>query len=130
MTEFMFTFDFDPRNLPGWQAFTLNPEEHPMTTITTANGVTRTLPDNLDPERVAGLDEEGRFVVDDFGARTGNGAHMFGLTLCCNAYDKGCEDGVFCRGCYGGAPNPDEGHYLFPDGQGQFPGLDPVVKVG
>ena len=110
-------------------------------TIRTESGRMRRLPDGLDLERVAGLDPDGRIVVDDFDARNQPfvkrepGFHgylsepfMFGLTLCCNASDKGCEDGVYCRACYGGAPNADEGNYLFKAEDGSFPGLDPIVK--
>lgn len=127
----------DPRDLPGWQAFTLYPEEPTMTTVTTATGRTREVPLHLDPHRVVGLDEDGRLVVDDYGARDAVEEHhpggrlvrpfMFGLTLCCDAYDKGVEDGVVCRACFGDA---DTGHYLFRAPDGSFPGLDPVVKVG
>lgn len=106
------------------------------TTITTASGRTQVLPDTLDVKRVAGLDDEGRIVVDDFDARNAepidlrNGylmmPFMFGLTLCCNASDKGVEDGVVCRGCYG---DSDTGHYLYRDPDGEFPGLDPTVST-
>lgn len=97
-----------------------------MTTFTTASGRTATLPKGLDLARVAGLDEDGRIVVDDFDARnaTTEGAFMFGLTLCCNASDKGVEDGVVCRGCYG---FNETGNYLFRAADGTFPGLDPIV---
>ena len=38
-----------------------------------------------------------RIVKVDFG----NGHSMtYGLTLCCEASDKGVEDGVACRACY------------------------------
>jgi hypothetical protein len=109
-----------------------------MTTIRTASGRTRVLPSYVDPATAAGLDEEGRLVVDNFSARTSTIEHhpggtvrpfLFGLTLCCNASDKGCEDGVFCRACYGSKPNADTGHYLFMADDGTFPGLDPVASV-
>lgn len=113
-----------------------------LTTIRTASGAHVRLPANLDPRRVAGLDGEGRIVVDDFNARNSETRtvagypsypHMFGLTLCCNASDKGTEDGIVCRSCYGCKPNADEGNYLFswqtdPIGDGPWPGLDPVVE--
>jgi hypothetical protein len=115
------------------------PQPHPHEetrmahTITTQSGRTKTLPANIDPARVAGLDEDGRIVVDNFNARTAEPIviagytqqpHMFGLTLCCNASDKGTEDGIVCRGCW----SPDEiGNYLFRAPDGSFPGLDPVV---
>lgn len=109
-----------------------------MTTIRTQSGATRTLPATLDPTRVAGLDHEGRIVVDDFDAR--NAApfqavgftivpHMFGLTLCCDASDKGTECGVVCRACYGTKPNADEGSYLFRAADGTFPDLDPIAHI-
>lgn len=93
-------------------------------------------------ERIAGLDEDGRIVVDDFNAReapyvkrepgfTGylHEPFMFGLTLCCQASDKGCEDGIFCRACYGSAPNADAGNYLYKEADGSFPGLDPIAEL-
>lgn len=101
--------------------------------ITTASGRIRMLPEGLDVSRVAGLDPEGRIVVDDFDARNAEpitginftmGPFMFALTLCCNASDKGVEDGVVCRGCYG---YDEIGDYLFRAADGTFPGLDPVV---
>jgi len=92
------------------------------TTITTVSGATRALPEHIDPKDVIGLDGDGRVVVKldwmDYG---------FGLTLCCDAFDKGCEDGVFCRACYGGKPDADEGNYLFPAKDGSMPGLDPIT---
>lgn len=102
-----------------------------VATITTRSGRTRELPEGLDVVRVVGLDDAGRFVVDDFGALgcEPEGDHLFGLTLCCNAYDKGFEDGVYCRACCGGAPNADGGQYLFRAKAGGFPGLDPVYIV-
>lgn len=58
----------------------------------------------VDPERedltVLGRDPEGRIVVR-FYPHSPDGGWTFGLTLCCNAVDKGVEDGVVCRGCYG-----------------------------
>lgn len=103
-----------------------------MTTIITKAGRAVHLPDALDHNRVAGIDIEGRIVVDDFDARNAEPSavlgtpFMFGLTLCCNASDKGYEDGVFCRACAGGKPNADEGNYLFRQQDGTFPGLDPL----
>lgn len=107
-------------------------------TITTRSSRTRTLPENLDPTRVAGLDPEGRIVVNDFDARNASGIkvgehtlmpYMFALTLCCDASDKGVEDGVVCRGCYGTAPNADAGDYLFRAPDGTFPGLDEKIRL-
>lgn len=101
----------------------------------TKSGRIKALPEGLDQSRVAGLDDEWRIVVDDFDARNaepiavGNGIlmqpHMFGLTLCCNASDKGVEDGVVCRGCYG---YDETGNYLFREPDGEFRGLDPVER--
>lgn len=67
------------------------------------NGETRDL--NIDPADdkdidVIGLDPEGRVVVRYMGGYSRAGGWLFGLTLCCNASDKGVEDGVVCRGCY------------------------------
>jgi hypothetical protein len=113
-------------------------------TLTTASGRTATvLSDDLArSERIAGLDPEGRIVVDDFDARNPakqgitytdwNGEKrtdppfMFGLTLCCQASDKGMEDGVFCRACYGTKPDADAGSYLYRADDGSFPDLDPI----
>jgi hypothetical protein len=64
---------------------------------TFADGSTRqlTIPPG-DPSRtVLGLDADGRVVLGMAGGST------FGLTLCCNALDKGTDDGVVCRSCYG-----------------------------
>lgn len=106
-------------------------------TVTLASGATRVLPDDIDAARVAGLDPRGRIVVDDFDARAtplpapedytfADAPFLFGLTLCCNAYDKGVEDGVVCRGCY----SYDEvGAYFHRAADGTFPGVDPVVSV-
>jgi hypothetical protein len=107
-----------------------------MTTITTASGRTKVLPPNVDAAQVAGLDEAGRIVMDWFDARNtkptpiGGGystqPFMFGLTLCCNA-DKGGEDDIYCRACYGTKPNADAGSYLDRAADGSFPGLDPIA---
>lgn len=99
--------------------------------VVTESGERRVLPERLDPAVVAGLDEDGRIVVDHFDARNDEKPQfgtpfMFGLTLCCNASDKGVEDGVVCRGCYGDA---DTGNYLFREADGTFPGLDPVARI-
>jgi hypothetical protein len=75
-----------------------------MTTKTTVkfeSGATRRLDPDL-AKKVVGLTAEGRVVVkDDFAD------YLFGLTLCCNAYDKGYEDGIYCRKCAG----EDAGEY-------------------
>lgn len=89
-------------------------------------------------EIIAGIDPEGRVVVDWFDARNSEPTHvaghvmqpfMFGLTLCCQASDKGCEDGVYCRGCYGASDRPDAGAYLYRADDGSFPGLDPIKSL-
>jgi hypothetical protein len=99
--------------------------------IHTASGATKPLPEDLDPERVAGLDPEGRIVVDDFDARAKGEGFLFALTLCCNASDKGTEHGVVCRGCYSDA---EVGDYLWwqpptSEAPGGFPGLDELVEI-
>jgi hypothetical protein len=91
------------------------------TTITTASGRTRDLPEHVDAAKVVGLDPDGRIVVEDFGP---DPTFVFGLTLCCNAYDKGVENGIVCRNCYSYEEN---GAYLFRRSDGTYPGLDPVV---
>ena len=102
--------------------------------IVTASGRQRDLPPTLtDPEgRVVGLDEDGRIVVDNFGTSSRpyhEGDFVFGLTLCHDASDKGVEDGVVCRACYGDADTgADAGNYLFRAPDGSFPGLDPVDR--
>lgn len=95
-----------------------------MTTVTTESGRTREVPDKLMMANIVGLDPDGRFVVDNFGALTKGEPFLFALTLCCDASDKGVEDGVVCRGCYS---DNDTGAYLFPV-DGQFPELDPIVR--
>ena len=117
-----------------------------MTTIITESGREKTLPAGFNPERVEGLDPDGRIVVDDFGARnekpntvvlnqvvgepgppaSATPPFMFALTLCCNAYDKGVEDGIVCRACYS---YEETGDYLYRAPDGTFPGLDPIAGV-
>lgn len=89
-------------------------------------------------ERIAGADVAGRVVVDDFDARnkqpTKIGGYemtpsMFGLTLCCQASDKGTESGICCRACYGTKPDADEGFYLYRSADGSFPDLDPIRSL-
>lgn len=75
-----------------------------MTTFVFASGETREIADFYEPERVVGLDPEGRILVND------GGDFLFGLTLCCNASDKGTESGIACRGCYG---TEETGAYYF-----------------
>lgn len=97
-------------------------------TLTLASGATAEVPANID--NVVGIDSEGRIVVDHFDALADDakdGAFLFGLTLCCNASDKGVEDGVVCRGCYG---YDDTGAYHFrrmDDPSCPFPDVDLAV---
>lgn len=51
------------------------------------------------PKRVEGLDAEGRIVLR-YLPDAEAGGWSFGLTLCCNAADKGTDSGVVCRSCY------------------------------
>jgi len=69
-------------------------EPDPLTTVTFQSGATRDLHPAIVPT-VLGLSAEGRVVVQSEGM-----PWTFGLTLCCNAYDKGMEDGAGCRACY------------------------------
>lgn len=103
--------------------------------IVTASGRSKALPANLDPERVVGLDADGRIVVNDFDAFNREPSviagwtiqpFLFGLTLCCNASDKGVDDGVVCRGCY---DTLDVGSYLYRAADGTFPDLDPISHL-
>lgn len=96
-----------------------------MSTLVTVSGRRRELPEGLDPKRVAGVDEDSRIVMAD---PEGDEAppFLFGLTLCCNAYDKGVEHGIVCRGCYG---DDDIGNYLWRDEDGDYYGLDPVDHI-
>lgn len=91
-----------------------------MIMVTTESGRTRDLPDHVDPDEVLGLDPDGRIVIREEWMSD----YAFGLTLCCDAFDKGAEYGVVCRACYG----DEAGAYLFRDPDGTFPGLDPITK--
>ena len=96
-------------------------------TVTTISGQSREIPANL-VDDVVGLDAEGRVVVDHFGALDApkEGAFLFGLTLCCNAFDKGGENSVYCRGCYS---EEETGAYLFAwevGGAWEYTELDPI----
>ena len=93
-----------------------------MTQIKTASGRTRRVAPHIDIDTILGLDLAGRIVVHE----EWMGEHAFGLTLCCNAYDKGVEDGVVCRGCYG---YDEVGDYLYREVDGTFPGLDPISHL-
>jgi len=76
--------------------------------------------------RIVGADPEGRIVVNDFDAFNAPAEHhpfLFGLTLCCQASDKGVENGIVCRGCYA---YDETGSYLYREADGSFPGLDPI----
>lgn len=93
--------------------------------VKTRSGRNRSFLSEMDPTRIVGLDADGRIVVNDFdafrpdrastvrnygGVDVTESPFLFGLTLCCNASDKGVEDGVVCRGCYG---EWDTGNYVF-----------------
>jgi len=89
-----------------------------------ASGLHRRIPADL--ENVVGIASDGRIVVDSFDAFNGSESEvaghtmrpfLFGLTLCCNAYDKGVEDGVVCRRCYS---YDDSGDYYFRDPDGSW----------
>jgi hypothetical protein len=68
-----------------------------LTRVTFADGSTRSLRGNFTQGvAVLGLSDEGRVVVQNEGF-----PYTYGLTLCCNAYDKGGDTGVYCRRCYG-----------------------------
>jgi len=83
------------------------------TTVVFRNGLSRTIPTDL-AARVIGMSAERRIVVQDEGF-----PWTFGLTLCCNAYDKGTEHGAACRACYG----DDAGEY---NAVVKHPVLDPA----
>ena len=95
-------------------------------TITAARA-RRLLPPNLEVDRIVGLDasEDHRIVVDDFdavakatadpGVAFRDAPFVFALTACCNASDKGVEDGIVCRGCYGYDEVGDYMHWLGPE---------------
>lgn len=105
-----------------------------MPTLITESGAEKVLPSGIETDKIAGLDEDGRIVVDWFDARdpdapaspSGMTPFLFGLTLCCNASDKGVEDGIVCRGCY---DDQDIGNYLYRSPDGTFPGLDPTKEI-
>lgn len=72
------------------------------TTILLASGKTREIAyDVSDDYPVLGVDADGRVVRD-------MGGYTFATTLCCDAFDKGMEDGVGCRACYGIDGGPGE----------------------
>lgn len=108
-----------------------------MKTLKTVSGKTKQIPDfpkeaeypgQITEADVVGLDLDGRIVVDVFhvrGKEYNPNSYLFGLTLCCNAFDKGTEHGVVCRGCYG----LDSGKYIWIDSQGEFPGIDFVESI-
>jgi len=89
---------------------------------------TEEYPMQMTRDKLVGLDSNGRIVVDMFDARHSDrkDAYLFGLTLCCNASDKGTEFGVVCRGCHG---TTDTGNYIWRDVDGSFPGLDPIESI-
>lgn len=105
-----------------------------MLTFTTQSGRTFEVKDDFyQPERIVGLDPDGRIVVDTFNVLTSETPSsrdfVFGLTLCHQASDKGYEDGIYCRACGGAGPNADAGNYLYRAPDGTFPGLDPIVAI-
>lgn len=89
---------------------------------------TEEYPMQMTRDKIAGLDADGRIVVDRFDARIAPAdtkPFLFGLTLCCNASDKGTEHGAVCRCCYGA----EHGNYLWRAPDGSFPGLDPIDTI-
>lgn len=94
-------------------------------TLRFRSGATRQT--NIDPARVVGLDRDGRILVNDFAK--GEDGWLFGLTLCCNASDKGTETGIACRGCYG---TDDVGEYYYASHYPNYEGViaDPIVREG
>lgn len=108
-----------------------------MKTLTTVSGRTKQIPDfpqkqeypdQVTESDVVGLDLDGRIVVDLFhvrGKEYNPNNYLFGLTLCCNASDKGTEHGTVCRRCYG----HEHGKYIWIDSQGEFPGVDAVESI-
>lgn len=75
----------------------------PLHRYTFASGATRELaiyPEDAAEVIVAGLDHEGRVVVNYYPGAP-DGGWTFALTKCCNASDKGVEAGVVCRACRG-----------------------------
>lgn len=78
----------------------------PAVTLRFASGASmdaaRSLVEPVNPGtmKVLGLDGEGRIVVHYY-PDSPDGGWTFGLTLCCQATDKGSEFMVVCRGCYG-----------------------------
>lgn len=112
-----------------------------MKILKTVSGRTKQIPDfpqkqgypgQVTESCVAGLDPDGRIVIDPWGERNKSydpedrARYLFGLTLCCNASDKGTEHGVVCRGCYS---SHDTGSYLYQAQDGSFPELDPVESI-
>lgn len=88
-------------------------------TLTFQSGKTREVRESI-KDQVVGLDDDGRIVVDQ-----GMDMH-YGLTLCCDAFDKGTADAVVCRSCYG---TTDTGAYYFPGPDGKIPApFDPIRK--
>lgn len=76
--------------------------------------------------RIVGCDPEGRIVVNDLDFPDSSAPFLFGLTLCCQASDKGVENGVVCRACY---DDSDIGSYLYPDAAGNYADLDPLKTL-
>jgi hypothetical protein len=111
--------------------------------VRTRSGAEKEFKSAIDWTRIVGLDWDRRVVVNDFDAfredrasRTVNyggiasteSPFLFGLTLCCNASDKGTDWGVCCRSCYGDSDNADEGSYIFMDAERTYD-FDPADVV-
>jgi hypothetical protein len=95
-----------------------------MAQIKTQSGRTRRVPAHVDIDTIVGLDSDGRIVVHEPWMKD----YAFGLTLCCDAWDKGLDEGTACRACYG-AKSDDTGNYLFAGPDGTYPGVDPMVQL-
>lgn len=79
---------------------------------------------------IVGLDPQGRVIVDltsEMGTKDGK-PYLFGLTLCCDGFDKGYEDGVFCRSC-GGANQPFDIGSNWPEVTDPFDSSTPWTPV-
>lgn len=79
---------------------------------------------------IIGLDPQGRVIVDltsEMGTKDDK-PYLFGLTLCCDGFDKGYEDGVFCRSC-GGANQPFDAGANWPEVADPFASSTPWTPV-
>lgn len=91
--------------------------------LSTTSGRIREIPEHIDLTSILGLDSEGRIVIRE----SWMDSYAFGLTLCCDAYDKGGDDDIYCRACKGAKPNADAGYYHFELRDGSIPNIDPVL---